>query len=467
MINIMKRQILEGIKDAKYIFLTALVILAFIINAFVYSERYHQEIDDYNNNIAEVLSYLESRAENLQTIVNFPQNMLLVPNPLAFIADGGQLSLPNAISVNAFRYSNPEAKARNNEMMPVMEALDWSFIVGVLMTLLALLVSFGVICGEKRDGTLRLVLANPVPRSHIFFGKYLGLLLILLVTLFIGIIINLAILFFAGALPISELLLLQIGWSILLSALCLSFVLLLGIAVSAMVKTPAIALVILIIGWVMNVVAIPGLARMIAEQITEVKPDYQVEEEIRVAQKEHYESLPRNAGSWNGDPFASFVKDRARYQAGNVRIRQAKENEALNQRMEQSKMINVLSSVAPSSLLKYSMQEGCTTGIFSFELLLKMASRYQQQLNDFTVNLDKKDNKSPHHVTSWGSSSDRGMFSTQKVSMSTFPRFQHLYKAENMAKEIKFPWMQLVIFLLGNLQVGLIAFIFIARYDPR
>lgn len=150
MINIMKRQILEGLKDTKYIFLAVLVILAFIINAFVYSGRYHQEMTDYNNNIAEMTTNLEAEANNLQSISNYPQIMLQYPSPLAFIADGGQLSLPNSLQVNAFQYVEPEAKARNNEKMPVFEALDWSFIVGVLMTLLAILISFGVICGEKR-----------------------------------------------------------------------------------------------------------------------------------------------------------------------------------------------------------------------------------------------------------------------------------------------------------------------------
>ena len=467
MINIMKRQILEGLKDAKYIFLTALVILAFIINAFVYAERYHQQVQDYNDNKVEILNNLERRTDNLQVISNYQQNMMLYPNPLAFIADGGQLSLPNSLQVNAFQYTDPQAKSRNNEMLPVMEALDWSFIVGVLMTLLAVLISFGVICGEKRDGTLRLVLANSIPRSKIFFGKYLGLMSIMLVTLLLGILVNLTILYFVDALPVNELILTQIGWSVLLSVFCISLILLLGMAVSAMVKTPAIALVILIIGWVLNVVAVPGLARMIAEQVTTVKPNYKVLEEIEKGIDDVHDSLPRNAGSWNGDPFAPFVKDRARYQAGQVRVVQTHTDAAHLERIEQSKMINILSSVAPSGLLKYSMQEGCNTGIFSFELLQKMARRYRDQLYEYTANLDKMDKDSPHHVTSWGSQSDDGMFSTQEVSLSTFPRYDALWEADNLAKEIKFPWVQLLVFFLGNLQVGLLAFIFIARYDPR
>jgi ABC-type Na+ efflux pump permease subunit len=235
MLLIAKLHILKELKDARYLFLTALVLLAFVVNAFVYSEKFHEARADYNDNVRQISTNLSDNADSLLDVTNFGQRIMSPPSPLAFIADGDEGKLPNSWLVNAFKVSEPASKARINPRLPILPALDWSFIIGTLMTLLTIMMSFDSLCGEKRDGTLRLLLSYPVSRIQLFIGKFMGSLFVVMITLLVAVLFNLLILSLNDALPLSELILLKIGWALLLSLFVLSFVLLLGMAVSAMV----------------------------------------------------------------------------------------------------------------------------------------------------------------------------------------------------------------------------------------
>jgi len=63
--------------------------------------------------------------------------------------------------------------------------------VQIAMSLLALLFMFRSICGERESGTLKLMMANAVPRDIVLLGKwvggYLGLILPFLLAAGIGI----------------------------------------------------------------------------------------------------------------------------------------------------------------------------------------------------------------------------------------------------------------------------------------
>ena len=56
-------------------------------------------------------------------------------------------------------------------------AIDWVFIIGGLLSLMALLFTFDAFIGEKERGTLRLVMAQSLPRHTLLLGKFLGAML--------------------------------------------------------------------------------------------------------------------------------------------------------------------------------------------------------------------------------------------------------------------------------------------------
>jgi hypothetical protein len=467
MLLIARLHILKELKDARYLFLTALVLLAFVVNAFVYSERHRVATADYNDNVAQISNNLSERSDSLSDVSNFGQRIMSPHSPLAFIADGDEGKLPNSWLVNAFSITDPASKARTNSRLPILPALDWSFIIGTLMSLLTIMISFDSLCGEKRDGTLRLLLSYPISRIQIFIGKFLGTLFVLMLSLLVSIALNLVILSLNGALPFSELLLLKIGWTLLLSLLSLSFILLLGMAVSALVETPSMSLVILIIIWMIFTVAIPGTARLVGEQMVDLITAHQMETDYDEQRQALRDSLPDDAISWNGDPFKPSISDRAKYFQGERAIQDRIFQEDLRLKISQVRLINDISFISPTSLLGYSLQDLTETGIRGFENTYDLMRVYRKQLHDYTIAKDGEDPDSPHHVYSYGYHTDSGVISLKPVELSSVPRANRLWTTSGFSTVANWPYYSLAIMMLANLALVILCMFAFVRFDPR
>lgn len=470
MFAIIKHQLIDGLRDSRFLFMAALVLIAFAANGIIYAERYNLAMEDWYESIADTTRMLETRAGNLQEISNYPQQMVKHPSSLAFIAEGGENKIPNTVLVNAFIFRTSDLSNRGNEMFPLIPTVDWVFIIGTIMTLLALLLSFGSVCGEKRDGTLGLTLSYPVSRLKLFLGKYLGILLVVVITLLVGVLINLSILLFYEALPATEHAAITIGWAILVSILCLSFMLLAGIAVSSMVWRPAVALVILMIFWLLSIIAIPGIARLVGENGISVPNSFDIRKETEAKRDEIFRSAPDRTFNWSSDPAYRFTKDaqnRAKYTEALTAVGQRINDQAQAARIRQAEFIQILSSVSPSGLLAGALESLSGTGTSGYKAFRETARKYHRQLYSFTVERDRTDPESPHNIYSWGTGSDTGTFSTRPVELNSFPRSHTLWRPGGLYREQNLPAWQLLFFAMANLAAAVVAFLFMARYDPR
>jgi len=467
MLSIARITMLQGLKDAKFLFLSCLVILAFVVNAFVYSEGYSSSHREWQEAVQANSSELEQKLGNLQRFATHYQKLVKPPSAGAFIADGGERELPDSWTVSAFLNMEPEKTIRGNRMLPLLGRFDWGFIVGTLMTLLAFLVSFDAVCGEKQDGTLKHVLACPVSRIDLFLGKYAGMLAILLLVLLSGMAAGLLLIVLFGSIPLSEGIVWAIGWAFALSALCLSLTLLFGIFISSAVHHPPVAMVILLVVWILITVAVPGLARLLGEQVISVKSEFEIRRESEAAHDEVLDSAPEKAKYQHNDPFHKDNPLRAEMWRSSMAAVQRILDRSNETRLRQFEIVNAFASISPSCLLNSSLQDVVATGAPSFRALKNAARRYQQQLFDFTARRDATDPETPHLVYAHYNFTDSGVFSSKPVEPGVFPRAEDLWRSGGLPQEQSQPIWQLVIFFVLNLNMALVAFIALARYDPR
>jgi ABC-type transport system involved in multi-copper enzyme maturation permease subunit len=157
-------------------FLLFLVIVP--ITVLVLTNDSIRKQDDYSRRQADIQSYL-GRYAHFNRIGN-----IITPTqpPFPFLALVRGLSAD--VNMGAFDY----------DPLPVMFPLiDLTFIVAILLSLAALVFTYDAVSGEKEVGTLKLTLANSVPRSKIILAKILGgvaaLLIPFLVSLAVGMIL--------------------------------------------------------------------------------------------------------------------------------------------------------------------------------------------------------------------------------------------------------------------------------------
>ena len=467
MLNIARRQIVEGLRDAKFLFLAAIVMLAFLSNAIVFTDTYKVKMEDYKLHQLETNRIMQELSGNLQELATFVQYFVQPPSPLEFIAEGGSSTMPNAVEMNTFARWDIKYQQRTNEHLPALPAFDWVFIVGVLMSLLAILVSYSAVAGEKRDGTLRLVLSNQVSKLQLFAGKALGLLLVLLICLLIGVALNLVTMQLLGGPPIDGDTILPISWAVALAALTISAFVFFGLAVSSMTRHPAVSLVILLVVWVLAVFAAPGIARLISEQTVKLKSQATVRDELDKKLEEVRAAAPRDADNWNGDPFESQVPDRANLRLAQCDTRMKVYDDYYAAQIQQVLVSNSLASVSPYGLLADGLQKTSGTGVYGFIQLNKNAIQFRRQLYQFAVNMDKTDNTTPHLVYGSYSYSDEGVFTRKPVAFSSVPKAAGLWTDSGLSHECEWPLSQVLIMLGFNLVAGLVALISLLRYDPR
>lgn len=83
-------------------------------------------------------------------------------------------------------------------MLPQFSDIDWVFIISVLLSFIAMLLTYDSFCGERQLGTLRLILSGSIPRYKVLFGKYFGAVFTLGVPLLTGLLISLVIVVSSG-----------------------------------------------------------------------------------------------------------------------------------------------------------------------------------------------------------------------------------------------------------------------------
>lgn len=170
-----------------------------------------------------------------------------------------------------------EDMPHTNLLMDMFARPDLMYIVQIAMSLLALLFVFRSISGEREDGTLKLMMANAVPRDIILLGKwvggYLGLILPFLLAVGMGVVA----LNFVLSVPLSTEHWIRLAWIILASLLYISVFFTLGILISALTKRTMTSFLAALFAWVIIVLVFPNIGTLVARELKPVESVQQLQ----------------------------------------------------------------------------------------------------------------------------------------------------------------------------------------------
>ena len=267
--SIVRKEILENSLSLRFVLSLILVIIVFAMSGFVFVGKYGQQVRDYSKDTNESLAYFRGHAEKLYWIATLNHRFYRKPKALTLCAEGFEKSIPNCFSLNAFSRDYPVIKSRTNALLSGFSDVDWVFIISLFLSFAALIFAYNSCCGEKENGTLRLILAGSVPRYKVLLGKYLALLFMVGGPLLLGILVNLIVVTLSRNVAFGGREWAKILSIIILSLLYLSIFVLLGMFISSRTSRSVSSMVILLFLWVGLVILIP-LARIRCLQITRV-----------------------------------------------------------------------------------------------------------------------------------------------------------------------------------------------------
>ena len=270
---IIKKEILSHIYTYKYIIAFILFVVLLLFSTFLNVEYYktRQELYKVNDKFAkEHLSGILDREikpnENWKYMdifydLSYSKGYFQAkkPNPYTIFMDGTERSYVDLYNIKMESYTGGSREIYLNPFLKLFLAPNIFYIISIVVSLFSLLFVFDSICGEKEQGTLKLMLTNSVSRATIIIGKWVGGFVAAVLPFIISLLIAFIYIIFSGVITLSLELAITLLLFIIVTLVYISFYFNLGIFISTMTSRSSTALIVAVFVWTTLALVYPNV----------------------------------------------------------------------------------------------------------------------------------------------------------------------------------------------------------------
>ena len=425
--HIAKREIYDNLNSLRFALAIVLLFSLMLTNAVVHLQEHPVRVQKYHDAVTESLNRLRARTNLYDLAYWGPELLHKKPSPLHFCTDGGDIVLPNTIYLSvsritndlytfwylSYRYPTPNSK----NIRPDTIKVDWEFVIGYVLSLIAILFTFDSISGERERGTLRLMLANSVPRHTVLLGKFLGALISISVPFTLAMLMNLLIISASNDVQLGAEAWNRLGIVFFVAALYLCLFLALGLLVSSRVQQNATSLVILLLMWVSFVIFMPNTLASIASGFSNpMTHDEYWERHDRLYSELGDEYNARLQGT--RELPTQRMQLRAEYVTKGTAQGERLSHEHLNQEHAQIQLARSVTRISPVAIVQHLLEAFAGTGFERHRQFIRNVQHYAREYREFVGDMDRSDPDSPHIIGVC-----EGM-SKKPVSPEAVPKFE-------------------------------------------
>ncbi len=235
--------------------LTSRFMISFIVCLMSTAAAVFVQVADYEKRLAAYHTALQEHQDETRTWDLYSQinpKAHRKPNPLSIFNVGTEKSGADMVSIElATPIWEKEAQKQgsDNPFLSIFLSIDVIFVFKIVLSALAILFAYNTISGEREDGTLKLVLSNPIPRDALVLGKYLGGVLSLFPIVVMSFTIGVVIAYTSPATDLDVGNLLRLVMVLVVSLLYVSICYLLGMLLSVWTKEAATTLILSMFIW--------------------------------------------------------------------------------------------------------------------------------------------------------------------------------------------------------------------------
>ncbi len=453
---LVKKELLDHILSLRFTMSCIICFVVIMSSVFVLTKDYKEAIVDYNTNIfmhrEEILSVeLPGQLLWRGTKIDKPLNSMKV------FFKGIEKNNGATVRVTAFLDPQFEAEYEENPIIPFFPAIDLTFFIGVIMSLLAVAFSYDAISGEKESGTLKLLMSYDIPRHTVILGKWFGGYLALVAPFVLSLLCGtLIVMFFPDVkLEGNWLNLLTI---MLVSLLYISAIYSLGLFVSTRTETASSSITVLLLIWIVAILIVPNVMPYIANQISSVESVQVLEGQKRQMEREKNKEMQEKSvkywtqvakEQWSKEA-GTFFSNLRREGRKAVREEQQKLNDYFRRDLDkQIRLAKNLSRASPLAPFIYSATDISGTGIKERDRFLKVVSRYREKLVNYSYEKQAQLRET-----------DRN---TEVFDVTDYPQFRYEYSL--LSDRLRETGMNLLLLMLWNLVFFVAAYLSFIRAD--
>ena len=367
---IVKREILDNLLSSRFALATILCLVLVVLGAYVSIKDYEKRTKEYSETVL--------AEKGREVFLYGTPKVYRKPEILGIISRGIERKLGNTAShidsisfgrtifKNAIETEMVGTGVGDSAYLKLLEPIDFNFVVRVVISLLAIFLSYDAISGEREAGVLKLMVSNPIPRAYILIAKFLAGIFCLCIPLTMSIIVAILMMQLSDTIQFGTQELVRIGIVFLLSLLYLAGFYLLGLFISCHTKTSTMSLTILLIIWISATVIMPNISTAYVKQFWRITPENEMQEQLARLSSEHGKKF---MSAENSDEQNRILKDMA---LALYRLNEKHRNE-INHQVEAAKW---LSRLSPSSAFSFAVSAFSRTDIGTYKRLLESTRAY-------------------------------------------------------------------------------------------
>ena len=365
---------------------------------------YQQRLEIYNKNVTDN----EVELRNVKVYRNITHTIYRSPAILSAFSAGLEKQLVGSARIELDKVPELSVTQRKgNPYLPILAVFDESVIFKIIISMLALLVAYDVISGEKERGTLKLMLSGATARHQVLLGKLLAGLVTLSVPVTITFVIGLVVLMSSAMVALDGAAWIRIGLMFVASLAFTTAMYLVGLLFSCLAGRSAISMVLGLFVWIIFAIVIPNAGVHIATHIrpleSQEKRDGQLmslkeslRNELRNIKVDFSDSITRSdvPGAFGG--YYTKIMDRAYLDADrqlnaqmvSLRIKYADmfldvENRYLTSFFRQKDLANRFACVSPISNYENVMAILAGTDLTNFQHFINDVRDHRKQVLEY------------------------------------------------------------------------------------
>jgi len=434
---------LEYLKSAKFLIGLAITLVLITFSTIININDFKQRHQDYLN------AQQEMKSDSFRVQVYRP------PQVLSILVQGYDRKLGNRIELTFLNIpAQPsgymgQLTSQHHRYLAGFSAVDFAFVVRVVLSLMVIFLAYNAISEEKTHGTLKLMLANRLPRDQLLLGKFIGGLLVVMGSLVISTIASLLIILFNPAISLAS-----SDWARILGLLGISALYLicfyaLSLFISVVVSRPSIALLVLLQLWIFLVVIYPNLSVLIAENLYNLPSEQEIEKRKEAAFQPYNEEFTRVTRAFHDAVEKGDVPNELGLRNVELWSTKAEKNYEVNREFghrltNQMNFAQNLSILSPAVLYDQAENQLARTGMAEFERFMDGVYRHWQKLVEWQK--------------------------LRRIDIEAYRKFKlpdFAYPSETTAHSFVATWPQWVILFLFSLIFFALAYTAFLRKDVR
>ena len=372
---------------------------------------------------------------------------------LSSIVQGLTPQTPVAVNATAERVTNIDRAATANPLKDLYQSPDLTYVVGIVLSLLAILFVFDSVSGEKESGTLRLALSNAVPRHTLLLSKWIGGFLVLGAPFVIAFVGGAGYVWSKGLLRLEADTLARLGLLLLIALLYLSVFFNFGLFVSCCTHRSTTSLFLSLLIWVAWVLAVPNLAPVLAKIMSPAPSTVQIDIEKAAIDDETKLHIQRlnlvSSKLWYGE---QTEREREKLEQAGHHLKRQWDKLLADETMQQQSLAENLGRISPNASWVYAATALTQTGPAAYQDLMQAYQGMGSQMKVFHDQHDRAWEKA-----GWGEA--------PPVPLDSLPRLRSI--TTTLDESLKDALVDLLLLAIMNVLFFMLAFMTFLRYDVR